>query len=469
MSAQQVKQKKPVLLEPLLSIDLGQKLGQLRAFPVRMGAGKENAICAVYGADFDDDPSQDMFFLPTDTLKIILFTPRGEVLWKRDLGRGVIPGIWFCPVYPFDLNGDGVDEIWFVNNLNTDHPFSIKSYRLERIDALTGETIGQYPWPTTRSYAGKHSLTVVFRHFIMGGYVHGEPVLVTSQGKGAGNLCVQGWNADMTMRWETVVTPETPGARASHVSPVVDINQDGVDELFWGERCLELDGGKEIFCADRDTYNGHSDVIQPVLDRSTGRWSIYTCREGDRSATPRVVMFDEAGNRLWGAVDEGHMDIGWVARIGEERKHIGMSVRIGAKSCGPEGRFHAGMDEFTFDIATGQPYPLDFSIYRTIPVDVNGDGYHELVRGMPAGDGELLDRNGRSIGSVGGTVAMASKFLDLPGEQILSFRSDGIVQIWADRNARDSEFASERYANPYYEACQRLYGVGYNLYIITGL
>jgi hypothetical protein len=469
MSELQIEKEKPVLLEPLMSMNLGQKLGQLRAFPVRMGAGREKALCAVYGADFDDDPNQNMFFFPTDTLKMIVFTPDGEQLWKRDLGRGVVPGIWFCPVYPFDLNGDGVDEIWYVNNLNVNHPFSADNYRLERVDALTGETLGQYPWPTNNKYVGKHSLTVVFRNFIMGGYVHGKPVLVTAQGKGSGNLSVQGWNPDLTERWEVVVTPDTPGARASHVSPIVDINQDGVDELFWGERCIELDRGKEIFCADQDTYSGHSDVVQPVLDYETGRWGIYTCREGDRSATPRVVMFDSAGNRLWGAVDEGHMDIGWVARIGDQRKHIGMSIRIGAKKCGPDGRFHDGMDEFTFDIATGQPHSLPYSIYRTIPVDINGDGYHELVRGMPGGDGELLDRSGNSIGSVDGLVAMASKFVDLPGEQILSFRSDGTVQIWADRNARDNEFALERYTNPYYEACQRLYAVGYNLYIITGV
>jgi len=30
------------------------------------------------------------------------------------------------------------------------------------------------------------------------------------------------------------------------------LDDDGGDELFWGERCLELDAGKELFCADRD-------------------------------------------------------------------------------------------------------------------------------------------------------------------------------------------------------------------------
>ncbi|MCC2684783.1 MAG: hypothetical protein K0R75_1682, partial [Paenibacillaceae bacterium] len=150
----ELQTSKQVKLESIMSLDLGQKLGQLRSFPVRMGTGKEKAICAVYGADFDDDPNQNMFFFPTDTLKMILFTPSGEVLWKRDLGKGVVPGIWFCPVYVFDLNGDGVDEIWYVNNLNPTHPFSADYYHLERVDALTGKTIGQYPWPGNKKHVG---------------------------------------------------------------------------------------------------------------------------------------------------------------------------------------------------------------------------------------------------------------------------------------------------------------------------
>jgi hypothetical protein len=469
MEMSSVKLNKPVKLESVMELSLGQQLGQLRAFPVRLGQGREQAIMAVYSADFDVDPNENMFFFPSDTLKMVLFNEQGEVIWKRDLGKGVVPGIWFCPVYPFDLDGDGADEIWYVNNRNPEHPFSTSNYVLERVDALTGETTGQWPWPRDPK-AGTSNLTVIFRNFIMGGYVNGEPVLVTARGKGGwGDMYVQGWNADLSKRWGVEITQQTPGARASHVSPVVDINNDGIDELMWGERCIELDTGKELFCADRDVYRGHSDVVQPTLDRSTGRWRLFTCRESDRNASPRVVMFDEQGQRLWGAVDEGHMDIGWVARIGDERKHIAMAIRIGAKSCGPEGRFHEGLEEFTFDALSGEPHPLPFSIYRTIPVDINGDGYHELVRGMPAGDGELLDRHGNSIGNVGGLVAMAAKFLNLPGEQILSFRADGTVQIWADRNAEDSEYALQRYADPYYEACKRLYAVGYNLYIITGL
>lgn len=456
---------KQIKLEKVLEFSVGQNLGQLRAIPVALG-DERKAFLAVYAADFDVDPSVNMFFYPTDTLKMMLFTEDGEVLWKRELGKTVVPGIWFCPVYPFDLDGDGVDELWFVNNLNEQHPFAVPFYRLERLDAKTGETTGQWPWPHD---GGKEQpLSCTFRNFIVGGYANGEPVLVTAQGT-YWSMYLQGWKPDMTSRWEHIIRKEDPGARGSHVTPVIDLNGDGVDELMWGERCIELDTGQELFCADRDVYAGHSDVVQPILNRKHDRWSLFTVRESDPAATPRVVMFDDQGRRKWGDVDQGHMDIGWAARLQDDRSHVTMAIRIGAKTCGPDGRFHQNMDEFIYDAETGQPYKLPFQVYRTIPVDLNGDGYHELVRGMPAGDGEVFDRHGVSYGSVGGTVAMASKLLDLPGEQILSFKPDGTVTIWADRNAEDGPEALERYSHPYYKACQRLYAIGYNLYIVAGL
>jgi hypothetical protein len=206
-----------------------------------------------------------------------------------------------------------------------------------------------------------------------------------------------------------------------------------------------------------------------VLDRATGRWFLYTCREGDPRATPRVALFNAAGGRVWGAVEEGHMDMGWVARLGPAGELVAMAIRIGQKTCGPQGRFHQDREEFTFDALTGEPRPLPFSVYQTVPVDLNGDGVHELVRGIPGGDGAVLDRHGNQFGSVGGSIAMASKLLDHPGEQVLSYRPDGTVRIWGDRNASDSPKALARYAHPFYRANARLTSSGSNLGVLAGV
>jgi hypothetical protein len=433
--------------------------------PVRLGTGRPHAFLTVHCADFDVDPYVEMFFFPTDTLKMTLFSEQGAILWRRDLGRGVVPGVWFCPVFAFDLDGDGVDEIWYVNNLDLDHPLGISSYRLEKIDAINGETAGQWPWPNP---SRDQSLSHTFRNFIFGGHVKSEPVLVTAQGT-YGDMSLQGWDPDMRQRWERRIARDDPGARGSHMCAIVDLDQDGVQEVQWGERCIELDAGRELFCADRDEYRGHSDIVQPVLDRASNRWFIYTCRESDDGSSPRVALYDSIGQRIWGHLKNGHMDMGWTARLGTSAAPITMAIRIGKKTCGPDGRFHSDQDEFTFDALTGEPYPLPFGTYGTLPIDLNGDGNHELVRGITGQDGAVFDREGNVVGSVGAPVAMLSKFLDRPGEQLLAYHADGTLRIWGDRNAEDSPRALERYSLPIYAANQRLTGVGYNLVNLGGL
>lgn len=453
-------------LHPLMELSVGSTIGQLRAVPVSLGPNEPRAFLATYGADFDVDPYVEMFFYPTDTLKMILFTGSGEIIWRRDLGRGVVPGVWFCPVFAFDLDGDGVEEIYYVDNPNVDHPLGLASYRLTALDARSGEPCGHWPWPNRAG--NSQSLSHTFRNFLLGGQVDGQPVLVTGQGT-YGPMFLQAWNAGMVLRWEHEIPDQVPGARGSHMCPVVDLDGDGKDEILWGERVIELDTGTERFCADGDVYAGHSDIVQPVLERGTGDWFIYTCRESDAQTAPRVATFDALGNRLWGDLDQGHIDMGWVARMGEGGRHLASAIRIGAKTCGPDGRFHQDMEEFCYEALTGQSVELPFSVYRTLPVDVDGDGLHELVRGRASGNGEVIDRAGRVVGNLGGAVALASKLLDRPGEQLLSYSGDGTLRIWADLNAEDSVAAESRYRHPAYQALERLFSTGYNLTVLGGI
>ena len=449
-------------LHTVLELKIGVPLGQCRAVPVALG--EKRGICLAYCEDAEIDPYVEMFFFPKHLLKLAVFTAGGERLWQKDLGPGVIPGIWFTPFFPFDLDGDGVDEIWFVNNVDDEHPLSLKGRRLERLDARTGETRGRWPWPEVDS---EQSPSHTFRNFILGGFVKGRPVLVTAQGT-YGPMTLQAWNADLSPRWQHRIARDAPGARGSHMCPVVDLNNDGIDEILWGERCIELDKGKELFCADRDSYRGHSDVVQPVLDRAANRWYLFTCREGDKVA-PRVALFDHAGRRVWGDLTEGHMDMGWVARLGDDGAPVAMAIRIGSKSAGQKGFFRQGVEEFTYDALTGRKHELPFSVFCTLPVDLNGDGLHEFVRGLAEGDGSVLDRTGQIIATIGGHVAMASQFLDRPGEQVLCYDPDGTIRIWCDRNAVDSLAAKARYSHPFYRMNQRLTATGYNLINLSGL
>ena len=78
-------------LQPVIELSLGSQLGQLRAVPVSLGPGAPRAFLAVYGEDSQVDPYVEMFFFPKGTLKFALFDERGDIIWRKDLGRGVVP------------------------------------------------------------------------------------------------------------------------------------------------------------------------------------------------------------------------------------------------------------------------------------------------------------------------------------------------------------------------------------------
>ena len=446
-------------------VDLGVPVGQFRAVPVTLGNDRPKAIAAMYSEDAEIDPWIGMFFFPQHTLKIVMFDEHGKVLWKKDLGKGVVPGIWFSPIFAFDLDKDGTDELWIINNKDPEHPLDFRKYVLQKLNAMNGEVEGEWPWPQP---AQPQSMSHLYRHFIMGGYVNGEPVLITAQGT-YGPMAIQGWNQDMSLRWEHKIPDDVEGCKGSHVTPVVDIDNNGVDDLLWGERCIELDKGTQLFCADEKTWRGHSDIIQPVYNYSDNTWSFFTCRESFNNQSPRVAFYDHNGNRVWADLGEGHIDTGWSARLSKEGEPVVLGVKVGEKVRTVEGERRTGIVENTYEAFSGKKINLGFNVYTSIPVDINGDGIHELVKGYFEGDGTVLDADGNILGNIGGLAAMASKFTGLPGEQILSYSKEGIVRIWADRNAEDNERALSRYKNPFYRVNQKQTGNGYNLFTLGGI
>lgn len=425
-------------LTPVWSRSLGPRIGQCRAAPVTLAPGRPPALLVAWSADFDVNPFIEMFFFPTDTLKLALFSHEGERLWEHDLGPAVVPGQWFCPVYPFDLDGDGCDEIYLVTNTDLQHPLSAHGRVLEAREAATGRVTGRWPWPMKQQIdLGVQFMGLMFRNFIAGGTVEGRRVLVTAQGT-YGDLYLAGFGPGMAPLWERLIPRDAPGARGSHYCPVLDLDGSGRDVILYGERAIELADGSERFCADRGTYQGHSDIIAPFWLGPGGGWRFLTCRESDAGARPRICVYDAGGRRLWGALEEGHIDMGWAARLGPDHRPVVHGVRIGAKHCGPDGRFHDAVESFAFDARDGEALELPFDPYRTIPVDWDGCGSHKFVRGQPSGDGAL-------------------------------FHGDGTLSLWRDEQARDSERALHRYRHPFYQSAARSTAVGGQMVLLGGL
>lgn len=427
----------------------------------------------VYSAD-NIDPGEEYYHHPTDTLKISMYSSDGELMWTKDLGTGVIPGIWFCPVLPLDLDQDGVDEIYFVNNINPDAPFSMVYRKLEALSAVTGETIGRWDWPQNTFH---ERMSLCYRFYLVSGYSHGIPVLVTCQGT-YGDMYLQGYGPGMVKMWERVISKNDGGPKASHLTPVLDFNDDGVDELFWGERLISLDDGHDVMCFDVGNYNGHSDIIVPFVDYETGKNYLYTCRE-DETEEPdsRVVTYNYDGTKVWTAIDnvyEGHMHYGWLATVGEEGnvKRVAMAMKY-SRAFGKNSVVIGENEEFYFDAITGETTEINFPCKGSLvfPIDINGDGFSEFYCFDGEYNGCIFDKNGEIIAHVQPENEKCSVkhiknghiLKDYKCEQLMLFYDDGSVKIYGDNSPKGSEIFNLRHSyKGYHNHAQTLTATGYN-------
>lgn len=67
-----------------------------------------------------------------------------------------------------------------------------------------------------------------------------------------------------------------------------------------------------------------------------------------------MVLYDDKGNRKWGDLEEGHIDNGWAARIGDNGEPIVLGVKVGEKVRTAEGEHRMGVVENTYEAFSGK-------------------------------------------------------------------------------------------------------------------
>ena len=122
-------------------------------------------------------------------------------------------------------------------------------------------------------------------------------------------------------------------------------------------------------------------------------------------------------------------------------------------------------EDFYFDAVTGSPLesPLPFIGHEFMPVDFDGDGYHEFYGTSGDKKGCIVDSDGKLHGFAGGDgVIRSGKIMRRAGEQLMVYYHDeGKVRIWGDANAAE-RLHQRRYAHSYHWRMQHFMGTGYN-------
>ena len=433
-----------------LEFNMGMPINFFRIAPVDLGQG-EKGFVTLFSQERNLDPFEGNFSFPKYPAWIAVFTEKGKELWRTQLPDQTIPGDWFIPVLGFDLDKKGQDDIFYVANVGN-RPFNYSDFKLIRANVRTGEVIAQYPWNTpSHNQANSYK----WRFFLIGGYVKGEPVLVTTQGTYR-DMKLQAWSSGMKKRWDIYYPDDFNGPRGSHDTPILDMDKTGVYQFMYGERCISLDDGKELFVLDRDVWYDHSDVVLPFYDKKKDTWNFFTTREkGDDGKVPRSVTFNRDGSHLW-QVDsmKGHWHYGMVGDLGPNGERVAAASRYlfsseNIRGVSSVGNWHDAYTGKVIDI----PLPREGFV-----LDFNGDGVSEMYL-----SDVLYNHKGEKIMTLErSSMACLYKVLDLPGEQITVYYRDGRVQIWADRNAKENEAMQKRFADPIYKINTKHTSIGYN-------
>ena len=119
--------------------DIGRNIGYSHSATVKLGDKEGMLFLTTPGVGVD--PGEELFhYKGIENTWLVMFDMDGNKLWERELPDGVLPGIWFRCAVALDMDGDGYDEIYFINN--TGAPFSFMHRKLQRLDARTGELTG---------------------------------------------------------------------------------------------------------------------------------------------------------------------------------------------------------------------------------------------------------------------------------------------------------------------------------------
>ena len=116
-----------------------EPLGYTHSATVNLG--DREAQLFVYSHGGGVDPGEELFhYKHIKPMHISLYEMDGTLIWHKELPDGVLPGIWWCPAVPFDMDKDGVDEIYFINN--TGAPFSFMHRKLQRLGQSHAKGVG---------------------------------------------------------------------------------------------------------------------------------------------------------------------------------------------------------------------------------------------------------------------------------------------------------------------------------------
>ena len=183
------------------------------------------------------------------TYKLEAYLSDGTFLWRKDLGPGIEPGIWYSPFVVYDFDGDGKAEVAVktgpADAREADGRVRSGAEWVSILDGFTGKEIARADWPPRDPRLGDYNR--INRNQMGVAYLDGKtPCLLVS--RGTYKLMVvdayQFHDKKIKRLWHWDGDEETPVIRSqgAHNMHSADIDEDGRDEVVLGSAALDDNG-----------------------------------------------------------------------------------------------------------------------------------------------------------------------------------------------------------------------------------
>jgi rhamnogalacturonan endolyase len=183
------------------------------------------------------------------TYKLEAYLNDGTFQWRKDLGPGIEPGIWYSPFVVYDFDGDGKAEV-AVKTGPEDARESDGRVRkgpewCSILEGMTGAELTRANWPPRDPRLGDYNRTN--RNQMGMAYLDGKtPCLLVARGTYKLMMvdAYQYHNNKLKRLWHWEGDDETPIIRSqgAHGMHSADVDEDGRDEVILGSAVLDDNG-----------------------------------------------------------------------------------------------------------------------------------------------------------------------------------------------------------------------------------
>jgi hypothetical protein len=425
-----------------LEFDLQYDYKQARVVTGDLTGDGELEVLILHSEMQTVDPFEKAWMKSTNSLKLAAFQKNGKKIWEIDLGLGIEAGYTYAPVIVWDLDADGKCEVILKTN-KSDNP---KNYSQEFITVLNGESgkvLREVRWPEppsgnynsdSRNFINIAHLDGATPSIIVGRGIYFKQVLCAYD-INLNELWRRNFGSDIQPKfnnkylnkiWNLVSDDRY---RGSHGVPIADVDENGTEEILWGEHAITMDGKDLWKVEERIPYNGHLDIVYAadMIENIPGK-EVFYGREGwgDKDQNIGMLLVDSKGNTIWSRWGYTHIDGGWAAKLipdSNDWQFFGYDV---AKKKWTPGVFSYNQPTpHLFNSKGEEIFNSDTSWVGSLPIDWEGDGIKEIC----TKDGQLTKYNGEKLLSLSKGVLWAADLFGDHREEIIYAPQNGKIYI----------------------------------------